>query len=94
MTSEAPKTYTTRTGKVLTDADIDAIATEVERGYDVEVLKARRRGRPMLGTAPSEVVPVRLDPELKLAVEARAEADQTTTSEVIREALRRFLDVA
>jgi hypothetical protein len=79
---------------VLTDADIDAIATEVERGYDVEVLKARRRGRPMLGTAPSEVVPVRLDPELKLAVEARAEADQTTTSEVIREALRRFLDVA
>jgi hypothetical protein len=94
VTSEAPKTYTTRTGKVLTDADIDAIATEVERGYDVEVLKARRRGRPMLGTAPSEVVPVRLDPELKLAVEARAEADQTTTSEVIREALRRFLDVA
>ena len=94
MTSEAPETYTTRTGKVLTDADVDAIATEAERGYDIEVLKTRRRGRPMLGSAPSEVVPVRLDPELKLAVEARAEADQTTASEVIREALRRFLDVA
>jgi predicted transcriptional regulator len=40
------------------------------------------------------VVPVRLDPELRAAVEARATADHTTTSDVIREALRRFLDVA
>ena len=40
------------------------------------------------------VVPVRLDPDLRLAVQARAEADHTTTSEIIREALRRFLDVA
>ncbi len=37
---------------------------------------------------------MRLDPELRAAVEARATADQTTTSDVIREALRRFLDVA
>jgi uncharacterized protein (DUF4415 family) len=88
------KTYKTKTGKILTDADIEAMADEAERGYDVEVLKARRRGRPMLGTAPSEVVPVRLDPDLKQAVEARAKAEHTTTSEVIREALRRFLDVA
>ena len=48
----------------------------------------------MLGTAPAEVVPVRLDPNLKQAVEARAEAEHTTTSEIIREALRRFLEVA
>jgi predicted transcriptional regulator len=48
----------------------------------------------MLGTAPAEVVPVRLDPDLKEAVEARAKADQTTTSEIIRKALRSFLDVA
>lgn len=40
------------------------------------------------------VVPVRLDPELKEAVETRAEREQTTTSEIIREAIRRFLDVA
>jgi hypothetical protein len=90
---ERPKTFTTQTGKILTDADIDAMADEAERGDDVEVLKARRRGRPMLGSAPSEVVPVRLDPELKRAVEARAEVDHTTSSEIIREALRRFLDV-
>lgn len=35
----------------------------------------------------AEVVPVRLDPELRAAVDARATADQTTTSDVIREAL-------
>ena len=48
----------------------------------------------MLGSAPADVVPVRLHPHLKEAVEARAEAEHTTTSEIIREALRRFLDVA
>jgi hypothetical protein len=86
--------YVTRTGKTLTDADIEAIAAESERDYDVEKLKTRRRGRPLLGTAPAEVVPVRLDPVLKKAVEERAEAEHTTTSEIIREALRRFIDVA
>jgi len=92
--AEKTEPYKTKTGKVLTDADIEAMADEAERGYEVETLKTRRRGRPMLGTAPAEVVPVRLDPDLKRAVEARAEAEQTTTSEIIREALRRFLEVA
>ncbi len=89
------KTYTTRSGKTLTDADIEQLADEAANtDYDVETLKKRRRGRPLIGSAPSEVVPVRLDPELRAAVEARASADHTTTSDVIREALRRFLDVA
>lgn len=92
--TEHTTNYRTKTGKVLTDSDIEALAEEAEQGYDVEPLKARRRGRPMIGDAPAEVVPVRLDPALKDAVEARAAADETTTSEIIREALRRFLDVA
>ena len=92
--AEKNKPYKTVTGKVLADVDIEAMADEAERGYDIETLKIRRRGRPMLGSAPAAVVPVRLDPDLKEAVEARAEAEHTTTSEIIREALRRFLDVA
>jgi hypothetical protein len=88
------KTYKTKTGKVLTDADIERLADEAEQGYDVGVLKRRRRGRPMIGEAPSEIVPVRLDPALRQAVDARAEADETTASDIIRQALRRFLDVA
>jgi hypothetical protein len=91
---EKTKPYTTKTGKVLTELDIEAMADEAERGYDLETLKTRRRGRPMLGSAPAEVVPVRLDPDLRQAVEARAEAEHTTTSDFIREALRWFLDVA
>lgn len=91
---EKTKLYKTKTGRVLTDVDIEAMADEAERGYDVEMLKTRRRGRPMLGSAPAEVVPVRRDPDLKEAGEARAEAEHTTMSEIIREALRRFLDVA
>ena len=90
-----PTTYTTATGRALTDDDLDAIADEVERAeYDVETLKTRRRGRPLLGSAPAEVVPVRLDPELKSAIDARAEAEHLTASEIIRKAVRRYLDVA
>jgi hypothetical protein len=92
--TDKPKTYPAKTGKVLTDADVEQLADEAEGGYDVGELRSRRRGRPMLGSAPSEVVPVRLDPDLRQAVEARAEAEHTTTSEIIRVALRRFLDVA
>jgi hypothetical protein len=89
------KTYTTKSGKTLTDADIQKLADEAATtDYDIEDLRRRRRGRPLIGSAPAEVVPVRLDPELRAAVEARAAAEQTTTSDVIREALRRFLDVA
>ncbi len=86
--------YRTKTGKVLTDTDVEAIADEAERDYDVATLKARRRGRPSMGSAAADIVPVRLDPELKEAVETRAEREQTTTSEIIREAIRKFLDVA
>lgn len=90
-----PKTYRTKTGRVLTDDDITALADEVETTtYDTDALKPRRRGRPAMGSAPAEVVPVRLDPALRDAVEARAHEEHTTTSEVIRRALRSFLDVA
>jgi hypothetical protein len=90
-----PKEHRTRTGRTLSDDDIDAIARDVEEtNYDIEVLKTRRRGRPTMGSGPADVVPVRIEPELRAAIEARAKADHTTTSEIIREALRRFLDVA
>ena len=89
------KTYKTAAGTVLTQTEIDAIADEVENtDYDVGVLLERKRGRPTMGSAPAAVVPVRIDPELKALIDARVAADDSSTSEVIREALRRFLDVA
>lgn len=90
-----PKTYHTRSGRTLDDREIETLAREVEGAeYDVETIKKRRRGRPSMGSGPADVVPVRIDPELRAAIEARAEAEHTTTSELIREAIRRFLDVA
>lgn len=87
--------HTTKSRRALTDSDLDAVAEEVESTkYDVEALKTRRRGRPSMGSGPADVVPVRIDPELKAAIETRAEADHITASEIIRAALREFLDVA
>jgi Ribbon-helix-helix protein, copG family len=72
---------------------IAALAAEAEVGYDVATLR-RRGSRPPLGSAPAAVVPVRLDPELQEALNARAESDRTTASDVIRQALRAWLHVA
>jgi uncharacterized protein (DUF4415 family) len=86
----------TASGRPITDAEVEALAAEAEAGYDVEELLARRpkRGRPALGSSPASVESVRLDPELRRELIERARADGTTTSEIIREALRRFLHAA
>lgn len=86
----------TRSGRPITDVDVEALAAEAETGYDVDELIARRpkRGRPALGSAPASVESVRLDPELRHELAERVRAEGTTTSEVIREALRRFLRAA
>lgn len=89
-----PRVYGhTRSGLPITDREVEALAAEAEAGYDVDELIARRgkRGRPSLGSAPASVESVRLDPELRQELLKRARAEGTTTSEVIREALRRFL---
>jgi len=44
-----------------------------------------------LGSAPASVESVRLDPELREKLAERAQATGTSTSEIIREALREFL---
>ncbi len=77
-----PDTHRTRSGRILTDEEIDALATEVaETDYDVEALKTRRRGRPSMGSGPADVVPVRIDPELRAAIEAGAEAEHCRTQQ-------------
>lgn len=86
----------THSGQPITDAEVHALAAEAEAGYDVDRLIARRpkRGRPALGSGPADVESVRLDPELRLELLERARSDGTTPSEIIREALRRFLRAA
>lgn len=86
----------TKSGQPLTDELIEKLADEAEAGYDVEEILGRRgkRGRPSLGSGPSTVESVRLDPELKARLAQRAEDEGVSVSEVIREALRHHLDTA
>ena len=79
-------------GSPITEVDLEQVADEAEAGYDVTTLRVRG-GRPPMGSGPAAVVPVRLHPELRAAVVAWAIADDTTTSAIPREALRRFIDV-
>jgi hypothetical protein len=83
----------TKSGILVTDELIEQLADEAERGYDVDEIIARRgrRGRPRLGSEPSSVESVRLDPELKQRLVRRAEDEGVPVSEVIREALRQHL---
>lgn len=83
----------TSKGRPVTDTEIQALADEAEAGIDTTTLK-RRPGRPTLGTAPADVFPVRLDPELRAALEQRAETEHTTASHIVRTALRTYLHVA
>jgi hypothetical protein len=86
----------TKSGRAITDEDVEALADEAEAGYDVDALIARRgkRGRPTLGSAPASVESVRLDPELRRELQERADSEGTTLSELIRKALRRYLRAA
>ena len=75
----------TMNGVPVTEEQIEAWAAEAEAGYDVAVLK--KRGRPGRGTEPSQVVAVRLTEDELAQVDARADREGKTRSEVIREAL-------
>ena len=83
----------TKSGQPITDKEIEILAREAEKGYEVEKLISRRgkRGRPALGSGPADVESVRLDPELRKDLAERASAEGRTTSEIIREAIRYFL---
>jgi predicted transcriptional regulator len=46
-----------------------------------------------MGSGPAETLPVRLEPELRQALDDRAAAEHTSASDVVRRALRQYLKV-
>lgn len=74
-------------GMPVTEEQIAAWVDEAEAGYDVEEMKRRGRGRPGRGAQPSQVVTLRLTVEEIAALDARAEREGKSRSQVIREAL-------
>ncbi len=92
--AEEKKTFGhSKAGFELTDGVLQQMAEEAEAGLDVTKLR-RRPGRPSMGSGPAETLPVRLEPELRRAVDDRAAKDHTTASDIVREALREYLKVS
>jgi len=89
-----PKSDRTSSGRTLTDEEIDALSDEVaETDHDVEALKTRRRVDPRWDRVrPTSFRPVSTPSYGRRS--KRAEAEHTTTSEIIRDGIRRLLEVA
>jgi hypothetical protein len=81
----------TRSGVPITDVLVEKLAAEAEAGFDVDEILRRRGGRPTMGSSAASVESVRLDPELSGALRERAEQEGRTNSDLIRDALRRYL---
>ena len=81
----------TSRGTPLSDELLEQLADEAEQGYAPQQL--RRRGRPRLakGRGPSHSLNVRVGDDLRDELADRARREDLTTSEVVREALRRYL---
>jgi hypothetical protein len=79
----------------VTHGEIEALADEAERGYDVDQIVQRRGGgRPPLGSSAASVESVRLDPELKRDLLLRAASEHTSVSEIIRRAIGEYLHLS
>lgn len=85
----------TLAGDELSEEDIEALADEAERGYDLDKATRVTFGRPSLGAeGVSPRIQVRVDPTLATALRSRARWEKRSVSEVARTALREYLDRA
>jgi hypothetical protein len=86
------KEFRTKSGEVLTEADIEKIADEVESDEPVAFNGIRFVGRPSLGgNGASPRLSFRVPRELYDAAAERAIGEERTVSAVAREALEKFL---
>jgi hypothetical protein len=82
-------------GDELSEKDIEALADEAERGYDLDKAIKVTVGRPSLGAkGASPRVQIRVDPDLAKALRARARKEHRSVSEIARTALREYVDRA
>jgi hypothetical protein len=85
------KTYRLKSGVVVTDSDIRRMADDVaSRDFDLSKF-TRLPGRPLMGKAVAEVVPVRIEPSVVKSIDRRAKKEGTTRSDIIRQAITNYL---
>jgi hypothetical protein len=86
------KIITTAGGDELSEADIEALADEAERGYDLTKATRVTVGRPPLGASgASPRVQVRVDPDLAQALYACAQKEKRSVSAIARTALSEYV---
>lgn len=90
--------YTTKTGKILTDEDITAIADEFQNREftpeEVAKIKKTRRSSPRLGSTNAKVIAFRAPAAYKDRIKARAKAESKSESQVIRDAIDAYLQAS
>ena len=85
------KTYRLKSGVVVTDSDIRRMADDVAtRDFDLSKF-TRLPGRPLMGKAVAEVVPVRIEPAIVKSIDRRAKKEGKTRSDIIRQAINNYL---
>lgn len=84
--------YGISNGIELTDEVIAEMVREAEEGYDISELKPL--GRPPKVDGILEVVPVRMEEDMRIAIRERAKKEGTTGSDIIRKAVKAFLHIS
>ena len=81
----------TKNGKTITDKEITAIADDFENHdftpEEIAKIKKTRRRSPQIGDTKAEVVTFRAPGAYKDRIKQRADADEKSESQVIRDAL-------
>ena len=72
------------------------LTTEAEAGFDPSTLTRRRAGRPSLSTrtAHSKRVDLRVDDQTYEAIQRIADQDNRKVSDVVRDAINRYLEAS
>ena len=78
-------------GEILTDEDYERMADDfATRDFDLSRF-TRLPGRPLMGKAVAQVVPVRIEPAIVESIDRRAKREGTTRSDIIRQAINNYL---
>ncbi len=78
-------------GEILTNKDFERMADDVAtRDFDLSKF-TRLPGRPLMGDAVAQVVPVRIEPAIVESIDRRAKKEGTTRSDIIRQAINTYL---
>src|SRR5690349_17167454 len=87
---------TTKAGTELTPEYEERLTDEAEVGFDPASLNRRQVGRPSLSgrTGRSNRVDLRVDDDTYSAIRRIAEQDNRKVSDVVRDAIRRYLEAS